>query len=136
MKYYQYSGLLFLVFLNTTQLHAESFSCPLISEVKERTISQYFEWTVSDDTSLHSILNVNELLSVSIESYGEFLACTYMSETIQFRLDAKPLEDNCLLVPTSENWFSDGSGKSVCQDDEKGRCVFEINCQFQPQKGE
>ncbi len=107
---------------------ADVVTCPQAEDVRNKTISQEFDWTTSEDVSLHSILNVHQLHSVSIENYGEFLACSYDSETIQLRLDGKPIKVGCTLKPQSEPWSNSEPGQYVCLEKNKAACLVLLDC--------
>lgn len=120
--------LFIFIFLTTQVIRAEVTNCPSPMEVKERQISQQFDWTVAEDVTLHSLLNVRRLYFVSIENHGEFLACSYDSETLQIRLDGKPIQSGCLIKPQSEQWFSSEPGMNVCLESDKSQCKVFVKC--------
>ena len=120
----------FSVLIVPFSLRAESYSCPSIQSIKDRTISKEFDWTVSEQTTLEQVLNVSELLEVRIENHGDFVGCIYKSTNDLVRLDAKPITVDCLLVPLSANWLMNDIGQSVCNDTDKMRCKFEVSCQL------
>lgn len=122
------SAIVFIGFFFSINSFADVITCPSTDSIKSRKISQEFEWTVSEDVSLHSLLNVDRLYSVSIENYGEFMACTYESEGIRIRLDGKPITVGCLLKPQSEQWLNSGSGQYICLEAEIENCHVAIDC--------
>lgn len=122
--------LIFLILIISNNSFATSFTCPAVQSIKDRTISKEFDWTVSEETSLESVLNVSELLSVTIENHGQFLRCTYNSSDVEVNMDAKPITVDCLIVPSSQNWINHDNGRSVCNDVVKGRCEIETSCQI------
>ena len=120
----------FVLLILSFNLKAEDYSCPSIDSIKSRTISKDFDWTVSENTSLEQVLNVTELIDVSIENHGEFIGCIYKSDNHKVRLDAKPITVDCLVVSNSKNWLLNQKGQSVCNEPNKMDCKFEISCQM------
>ncbi len=111
-------------------LYAEAYTCPSIELIKSRKISKDFDWTVSDKTTLKQVLNVSELIDVSIENHGEFIGCIYKSDNEMVRLDAKPITVDCLVITSSLNWLMNENGQSVCNENNKMQCKFEVSCQI------
>ena len=108
---------------------ANDFACPLINQVKNREISQDFEWTVAEDVTLHSILNVESIDSVSILNHGEFIRCTYLSEGIEVNLDAKNVKPACVFVSDEKSWIHLEKSNAECFLENKQECSASIVCQ-------
>ena len=118
-----------IICIYSLSVHAESYSCPTIQQIHDRTITQQFEWTVSEQTSLDAVLNSRALLAVTIENAGEFVTCTYASEPSDVRLDAKPLGDNCTMVSEQSDWQTTAD-REICTEPNKLSCLFTQSCQI------
>lgn len=103
-------------------------TCPTPQEIRARLIPEDYDWSVSENVSLESLLTVSELYGVSIENYGEFVACKYTATGQYVRLDGVPRESGCPLIGISDNWAVNYVGQLVCDDEEFGTCVFDTGC--------
>ncbi len=102
--------------------------CATPAEVRDRLISPDYEWTVNEDVSLDKLLAVEKLYGVSIENYGEFVACKYTAPQQYIRLDGVPRNSQCPVRAISDNWFVSESGETVCEEKDPTLCHFEFGC--------
>jgi hypothetical protein len=111
---------------------ASAERCASPDEVRDRLISADYDWSVSEDVSLGGLLSVTKLYGVSIENYGEFVACKYEAAQQFIRLDGSPKVSKCPVRPASEKWFLGEGGKTICDEDDYGDCRFEFGCAESP----
>ena len=102
--------------------------CATPQEVKDRLISPDYEWSVNEEVSLDGLLSVQHLYAVSIENYGEFVACKYEAPQQYIRLDGAPKEGSCPVQALSDNWFVSEHGRTVCEEEDLTLCRFDFGC--------
>lgn len=103
--------------------------CATPDEVRDRKIPPDYEWTVNEEVTLEGLLSVKELYGVSIENYGEFVACKYEAYQQYVRLDGIPKAVPCPVYANSDNWFVSDKGQTVCDDKDFTECLFEYRCE-------
>ena len=118
--------LIFSIFFMVANTNAERCATP--DEVRDRLISPDYEWSVSEDVSLNGVLSVTKLYAVTIENYGEFVACKYEASQQYIRLDGAPKMSNCPVRALSDNWFVSEAGQTVCDEENSALCRFEFGC--------
>jgi hypothetical protein len=117
---------LFVLILTVSNAYADRCATPL--EVKDRLISPDYEWSVNEEVTLDGLLSVSQLYGVTIENYGEFVACKYEASQQYIRLDGAPKDSKCPVRPISDNWFISESGRMVCDEKDNTLCHFESAC--------
>lgn len=117
-----------LVFLVMYSIAARAETCPAVSEIIERQISNLYEWTVEEGTTLDDLLSVNRLFSVRIHDHGRFVSCRYTARKWPVKLDAKPEVNGCLVIQEGGDWEEVDSGELVCHDKNLFACKFRISC--------
>jgi hypothetical protein len=103
--------------------------CPSAEIVKERKISQEYDWTIDERRSLEDVLAVEKLYSVRIKNRGEFIACYYSSDNQLLRLDGAALKKGCLINKKSGNWQGSENEEQVCKEEDLSLCIYEIHCE-------
>ncbi|MBT7952033.1 MAG: hypothetical protein HN764_10445 [Gammaproteobacteria bacterium] len=116
----------FIMLFFTSSALAERCATP--EEVIERKISPDFEWSVSEGVTLEGILSVRRLYAVTIENYGEFVACKYEANQQYIRLDGAPKNTKCPIQVISDNWFVSELGQTVCEESDITLCRFGPSC--------
>ncbi|MFT5134882.1 MAG: hypothetical protein ACI9SC_003364 [Gammaproteobacteria bacterium] len=119
-----------LVICATFLMIANAYSerCATPEEVRERLISADYEWSVNEEVSLDGLLAVKNLYAVTIENYGEFVACKYEGAQEYIRLDGASKKSKCPIQATSDNWFISEGGQVVCDEDDNALCRFDSIC--------
>lgn len=102
--------------------------CATPEEVRGRKISPDYEWSVNEEVTLDGILSVKQLYAVSIENYGEFVACKYEASQQYIRLDGVPKKNSCPIQTLSNNWFISDHGQTVCEEEDITLCRFGFGC--------
>lgn len=115
-----------LIILLMSNVHAERCATP--DEVRDRLISPDYEWSVNEEVTLEALLSVRRLYQVTIENYGEFVACKYEANQQYIRLDGVPKHSKCPVRVISDNWFISESGQTVCDEKDNTLCRFESAC--------
>jgi hypothetical protein len=123
MKYFLLAGLGLLMIFS---VYAERCATP--EEVRDRKISPDYEWSVNEEVTLDGLLSVRHLYQVTIENYGEFVACKYEASQQYIRLDGAPKNSKCPIRILSDNWFVSESGQTVCDEKDNTLCHFESAC--------
>lgn len=103
-------------------------TCPSAMDVKNRNVPDNYEWTVSYEMVLSDLLAVTRLYAVAIENSGAFVSCKYESPRTEVRLDGISKTRNCLIVVDSGNWFTLDDGRTVCQEEDTGKCQYKFQC--------
>lgn len=114
------------VLLFTSNVIADS--CPTPEEIRDRTISKQYEWTVDENTTLKELLAVKQLYAVRIMDYGDYVSCRYSTKQWPVTLDGKPKGRDCELTPLAGEWTSTDSGHLVCREKEVTQCGFKFDC--------
>jgi hypothetical protein len=117
---------IFLCLLSICTVQAERCATP--DEVRDRRISPDYDWSVSEGVTLEAVLSVTQLYQVTIENYGEFVACKYEANQQYIRLDGAPKDTKCPVQSVSDNWFVSVSGQTVCEEEDSTLCRFEPSC--------
>jgi hypothetical protein len=117
---------LLLFFFLIPAVYAERCATP--DEVRDRRISPDYEWSVNEEVTLDGLLSVRQLYAVSIENYGEFVACKYEANQQYIRLDGAPKNSTCPIRVLSDNWFVSTGGQTVCDESDITLCRFEASC--------
>lgn len=107
---------------------AQAERCATPDEVRDRNISPDYEWSVNESVTLEGILSVRRLYAVTIENYGEFVACKYEANQQYIRLDGAPKNNKCPIQVISDNWFASASGQTVCEESDITLCRFGPSC--------
>lgn len=123
-----FSGTVTGILMSVLHLPAAAETCPATAEIIERRISNLYEWTVEEGTSLDDLLSVNRLFSVRILNGGEFVSCQYTTRKWPVKLDAKPEVGGCRVIQTAGNWEETPSGHQVCRQKNLYACEFRITC--------
>ena len=103
-------------------------NCPTPDEVRERKISENYEWTVDERVSLENILSVKRLIAVRIINDGEYMSCKYTTEKQLVVLYGLPKSDKCVINISSGEWISTDTGERVCQEKNITLCLFDVEC--------
>lgn len=111
-----------------TGFTARAETCPPVADIIERKISNLYEWTVEEGTTLDDLLSVNLLFSVRIHNNGEFVSCRYTTKKWPVKLDAKPEVSGCRVITTDGKWEETASGQQVCREKNLFACEFLITC--------
>ncbi len=119
---------LFFLYVNFVAHSVFADNCPSVKDITYRLISKDYEWTVDKGVTLDNLLSVKELFSVSIENDGEFVSCKYKSGEEFLKLDGLPEKEKCPLINSSGNWFTTGTNRLVCDEEDLALCLFDINC--------
>lgn len=119
---------IFFILLLCYMAPAPAETCPAISEIIERKISNLYEWTVGEGTSLDDLLSVNRLFSVRIHDDGSFVSCRYTTRKYPVTLDAKPEVSGCRVESTDGDWQTTDTGQQVCREKNLYDCNYEIRC--------
>jgi hypothetical protein len=90
--------------------------CPTPEEIRERKISQDYEWTVDDRVTLDGLLSVKQLYAVRIKNNGEFISCNYSTDRRLISLDGLPNKGRCLIMTSVGEWHGTENGEWVCQE--------------------
>ncbi len=117
-----------LSFVLLIMSNAQAERCATPIELKERRISPDYEWSVNEEVTLESLLAVQKLYAVTIENYGEFVACKYEAPQQYIRLDGAPKKSKCPIRVLSDNWFISERGQTVCSEEDYTLCHFEAAC--------
>ena len=115
-----------IIILLVSNVYAERCATP--DEVRDRLISPDYEWSVNEEVTLAALLSVRRLYQVTIENYGEFVACKYEANQQYIRLDGVPKLSKCPVRVISDNWFTSESGQTVCDEKDYTLCRFESAC--------
>ena len=102
--------------------------CPTPEQVRERSISRAYDWSVGEDVTLDMLLEISGLDKVSLQNHGEFVSCHYYSAQIPVRMDGVATADNCLVTEASGEWFPLPDGTLVCNEIDPENCQFQIEC--------
>ncbi|MDX1519586.1 MAG: hypothetical protein R3318_05640 [Gammaproteobacteria bacterium] len=129
MKIHLIIGLLF-----TCSLPVQADQCPTPAEVRERTITRDYDWSVGEDVTLDMLLEVSELRKVELNNHGEFVACHYLSRQLPVRMDGAAPGPGCYVDKSSSEWLSLPGGTLSCTETELNNCRFTIVCINQVQK--
>ena len=116
-----------LFILNINAVSADE--CPTAEIVKERKISQKYDWSIDERRSLKDVLAVEKLYSVRIKNQGEFVACYYTGENGLLRLDGGVFDENCLINQKSGDWIKTEKDEYICNELDVSQCSFEIHCE-------
>ena len=119
---------LFFVCVNFVAQNVFADHCPSIEDITYRLISKDYEWTVDKGVTLDNLLSVKELFAVSIENNGVFVSCKYKNDEKFLKLDGLPIKEKCLLVNSSGNWFTTGTNRLVCDEEDLALCLFDTIC--------
>ena len=115
-----------LLWLMMTSVMADS--CPTPKQVKDRKISNAYEWTVKEGVTLDNILAVEKLYSVRIMDNGDYVSCHYTTSQWPVTLDAKPEKSQCRIHHDDNQWEVTQSGQAICKEKDSGKCSFSIEC--------
>lgn len=122
------SGCFLLIALLMYSIAARAETCPAVSEIVERQISNLYIWTVEEGTTLDDLLSVNRLFSVRIHDHGRFVSCRYTAKKWPVKLDAMPEVNGCNVIQTDGDWKEIEAGELVCRDKNLFACKFRISC--------
>lgn len=128
------AGISFLsIFMVTGNVCADR--CPTPDEVRERKISQDYEWTVDDRVTLDGLLSVKQLYAVRIKDNGRFVSCNYSTEKRLISLDGLPNKGECSIVTSVGEWHGTENGELVCQEKDSTQCHFQFECAQKENEG-
>jgi len=102
--------------------------CPTPDQIKERSISRDYDWSVSEDVTLDMLLEISTLNKVSVHNHGEFVACHYQSQQLPVRMDGTAVAPNCFVTNISSEWLSLPGGTLSCTEADLMNCRFQIEC--------
>ncbi|MCG8325801.1 MAG: hypothetical protein MI673_09805 [Thiotrichales bacterium] len=102
--------------------------CPTPDQVRDRSITRGYDWSVSEDVTLDMLLEVSELRKVELHNHGEFVACHYRSQQLSVRMDGASFDPNCLVAKLSEEWLPLPGGTLGCTETDPADCHFQIEC--------
>lgn len=119
------------VFLLLLLISGQSLAdlCPTPKQIKDRSISREYDWTIDERRTLEDVLSVKKLYSVRIKNKGEYIACYYSSAKNLLRLDGKPLKQPCKVSNISDSWELAENGEQVCIEDDLGLCEYAMHCE-------
>jgi len=104
-------------------------TCPTPDEVRDRKISEDYDWSVPENISLKDLLSVNKLYAVRIINYDEYVSCRYTTEKWPVILDGTPKTEQCRVMPTGGEWTGTDSGQLVCREKDVTKCLFNLECE-------
>ena len=119
---------IFIICINFVAHNVFADNCPSVKEITYRLISKDYEWTVDEGVTLDGLLSVKELFAVSIENNGEFISCKYKNDEKFLKLDGLPAKEKCPLINSSGSWFTTGTNRLVCDEEDLALCLFDKNC--------
>jgi len=102
--------------------------CATADEIRDRKISNAYEWTVDDGVTLNDLLSVKRFFAVSVENDGEFVSCKYENDKQFLKLDGLPKKEKCSVIASSGQWLTTGTGRVVCNEKDVENCLFDIEC--------
>jgi hypothetical protein len=123
---YRITCLLFLLFFHMLDVSSET--CPTPEKIRERNISKQYEWTVQEGVTLDNLLSVQRLYAVRIINFDDYISCRYTTGKWPVKLDGKPVNNKCHLLPDAGEWRSTDSGSLVCQEKDPVQCGFSMDC--------
>ena len=124
---YRITCLFFLLFFHIPDVFPET--CPTPEKIRERKISDQYEWTVQEGVTLDNLLSVRQLYSVRIINFNDYISCRYSTGKWPVKLDGKPVNNKCHVLPETGEWAGTDSGSLVCQEKDPGKCGFRIECE-------
>lgn len=124
---YRITCLFFLFFFHISDVFPEN--CPTPEKIRERKISDQYEWTVQEGVTLDNLLSVQQLYSVRIINFDDYISCRYSTGKWPVKLDGKPVNNKCHVLPETGEWVGTDSGSLVCKEKDPGKCGFRIECE-------
>ncbi len=119
---------IFLILLSVFASSVRADTCPTPDQVRDRKLSNEYEWTVKEGVTLDEILDVKKLYSVRIFDNGDYVSCHYTTDKWPIRLDAKPDKSKCRMQYDGNKWEVTESGQEVCKETDLEKCNFKIEC--------
>ena len=119
---------MFFLWIFMVMEHAFADRCPTPDEIRERKISQDYEWTVNDKVTLDGLLSVKQLYAVRIKNSGEFVSCNYSADKRLLSLDGLPNKGKCSIVTSVGEWHGTEDDELVCQEKDLSQCQFTFEC--------
>ena len=119
--------LFILLFLPVSNVFPEN--CPTPEKIRARNISSQYEWTVQEGVTLENLLSVQQLYSVRIINFDDYISCRYSTGKWPVKLDGKPVNDKCHVLPEAGEWHGTDSGSLVCQEKDPVKCGFRMECE-------
>lgn len=118
-----------LVLLVSCISSAYSDTCPTPDSLRERKIPGRYEWTVQEGVSLENILGAQRLYAVRIYNFDKYVSCRYTTGKWPVKIDGKPLNVKCRLLPETGVWTGTDSGTLVCREKDPAKCGFRQDCE-------
>jgi len=103
-------------------------NCPSPEDIRNRKLSQKYEWTVDEKTTLQNLLSVNKLYAVRIMDQDAYVSCHYSTDKWPVKLDVVSASGNCKPAPQGGKWKKTDSGEVVCQEKDVSKCKFRFDC--------
>ena len=115
-----------LLFSISTESYADH--CPSPDTIRHRKLSQKYEWTVAENTTLQNLLSAKKLYAVRIMDHDDYVSCHYTTDKWPIKLDMSPSSGKCKPVPHSSKWKNTDSGQVVCMEKDIANCDFNFEC--------
>lgn len=124
-----YRNSFLLILLVSCISSAYSDTCPTPDSLRERKIPGLYEWTVQEGVTLDNILDARRLYAVRIFNFDEYVSCHYTTGKWPVKIDGKPLNNKCRLLPETGKWTGTDSGTLVCREEDPAKCGFRLDCE-------
>ena len=121
-------GLIFILLFSGVYTESFGDSCPSPKTIRDRKLSQNYEWTVDENTTLQNLLSVKKLYAVRIMDQDAYVSCHYTTDKWPIKLDVTPVSGQCKSLPQGDNWKNTESGQVVCQEKDVRKCGFTFEC--------
>ncbi|MGH8120354.1 MAG: hypothetical protein ACRESK_07045 [Gammaproteobacteria bacterium] len=122
------SGVISILLLASVYTDSFSDNCPSPEKIQDRKLSQNYEWTVDEKTTLQNLLSVKKLYAVRIMDEDMYVSCHYTTDKWPVKLDVTPASGSCKSLPRGNNWKKTESGQVVCLEKDVNKCEFSFVC--------